>query len=281
MKIYQSAALFILFLSIFSATVPAQKMKAEDVLAKHLDSIGAANILSKNTSRMVVGDAAVKFVSQKNLPAQGRIVLASAAKKNFWGLSLNAIDYPTERFTYDGQKVKVKYVRHSERSVLGNFVLSNNLLMEESLLGGTLSTSWALLNMPGKNAKLSFEGTKRIDGKETFVLGYSPRSSDVDVKLFFDKQTFHHVRTEYKRTFSAAMGRTIDQSARQNETRLKIVENYSDFKQEKGLTLPHNYSLSYLATGQNGTTEIEWTFKLTEFAFNLNMDEKSFDADAN
>jgi hypothetical protein len=54
-----------------------------------------------------------------------------------------------------------------------------------------------------------------------------------------------------------------------------------DSRDEKGLTLPHGYRLVYSITGQNGTTEIEWSFKLSEFAFNQTLEEKTFDAEAN
>ena len=53
--------------------------------------------------------------------------------------------------------------------------------------------------MANKKAKLSLEGTKKIDGKENYVLSYSPKGgSDVDINLYFDKETFRHTRTEYK-----------------------------------------------------------------------------------
>ncbi|MEZ5428121.1 MAG: hypothetical protein R2747_17750 [Pyrinomonadaceae bacterium] len=255
----------------------AQKLKPEEVVAKHLDSIGTAEKRASLKTMMAVGDATVTFLSQKNQSAQGRIVLASASEKNFFGLNLNAVDYPFEKFTFDGKKSKVAIVRTS-RTILGNFISSNDLLLEESLLGGTLSTSWALHNLTDKKAKLSFNGTKKIDGKEVYAIGYSRKSGgDIDITLYFDKETFRHVRTEYKRTSSAAQGRTIDQSARQSETHLKVTEDYSDFKDESGLTLPHGYRLLYSISGQNGTSEVEWKFSLTEFAFNRPIDDKTFD----
>ncbi|HEV8159104.1 MAG TPA: hypothetical protein VGP58_08745, partial [Pyrinomonadaceae bacterium] len=268
------------YVALLSTPVFSQKMKAEDVVAKHLDSIGSAEVRSKNTSRIIVGDAAVTFISPKNLPANGRIVLASAGQKNFWGLNLNAVDYPFEKFSYDGKKVKVAYVRTGQRSLLGNFVLTYDLLMENSLLGGTLSTSWILLNQTEKKLKLSFEGTKKIDGKEVYVLDYSPKS-DINVQFYFNKETFRHVRTQYSRIFSAAAGRTPDTSSQQNESRLKVIENFSDFKEESGLTLPHNYNLQYSISGARGGTDIEWNFTLNEFLFNQTLQENTFDAEVN
>ncbi len=289
MKMFKLAVVFLL-LAVLSPAAFAQKLKAEDVLAKHLDSIGTAETRSAIKNQLAVGDVQVTFVSQKNLPAQGRVVLASEGVKNFFGLNLNALDYPLERFSFDGKKSKVAYVRIGVRSILGNFILSNSLLLEESLLGGTLATSWALSRLADNKAKLSFDGTKKIDGKEVYVLGYSPKGGgDFDIKLYFDQETFRHVRTEYKRTASASIGRTsrsgtgqsIDDSARQNESRIKIVENFADFKAEKGLTLPHNYTLNYAISGQSGTTEIEWKFVMSEFAFNQKLDAKTFDIETN
>lgn len=281
MNSFKLAVCFVL-LAVFSSSVFAQKMKAEDVLAKHLESIGTAEARADIKSQIAVGDVLVTFVSQKNQTAQGRVVLASEGAKNFLGMNLNAADYPLEKFSYDGKKTKVAFVRTNVRSILGNFILSNDLLLEESLLGGTLATSWTLANTANNKAKISFDGAKKIDGKEAYVLSYTPKGGgDIDIKLYFDKETFRHIRTEYKRTSSAPIGRTIDESARQSESRLKIVENFSDFKVEKGLTLPHGYSLNYSITGQNGTNEIEWKFSLTEFAFNQNLDAKTFDAEAN
>jgi hypothetical protein len=256
-------------------------MKAEDVIAKHLDSIAAAEKRITITNQIAVGETSVTFVSQKNMTAQGRLVLASSREQIFYGMNLNAVDYPFEKFIYDGKKASVATVLAGNRSVLGNFISSNNFLLEESLLGGTLSTSWSLLHLHNKKAKLSYDGKKKIDGKEVYALGYSVKGgSDIEITLFFDKETFRHVRSEYKRVSSAGIGTTPEQSSRFIETRLKVIEEFSDFKEEEGVTLPHRYRLNYQVSGQNGTTEIEWNSILTEFAFNQILAASTFDADA-
>ncbi|HEY8563829.1 MAG TPA: hypothetical protein VIL74_25845 [Pyrinomonadaceae bacterium] len=280
MKTFKFAACCLL-IAAFSVSALAQKMRAEDVIARHLESIGTAETRGAVKSRIAVGEATVTFVSQKNQSAQGRIVMASENAKNFLGMNLNAVDYPFEKFSFDGSKSKVAAFQNNVRTDLGSFILSNDLLLEESLLGGTLATSWALANIAASKAKVSFDGTKKIDGKEVYVLGYSPKGgSDLDIKLFFDKETFRHVRTEYKRISSAGIGRTPDQSSGYSETRLKVTENFGDYKPVKGMTLPHSYVINYSVSGQRGTSEIEWKFALTEFAFNPQLDDKTFDADA-
>lgn len=281
MKHIKPFVLLALVLFVFSVNSFSQKMKAEDVLSKHLDSIGTAEKRASVKSQIAVGNGTVKFVSQKNLSAEGRIVIASSLGKLFMGMNFNAVDYPLEKFSFDGNKSNVSFTRNGARSTLGNFLQSNNLIIENGLLGGTTATSWALADLANRKAKISYDGTKKIEGREVYALSYMPKGgSDVDISLFFDKETFRHVRTEYKRIASASIGRTSDESARQSETRFKVTEDFSDYRDEKGLMLPHKYRLNYAVSGQN-VTEIEWLFELNEFAFNPNLDEKTFSAEIN
>ena len=270
------------FVLIGASIASAQKMKPEELVAKHLDSIGSAEARAAIKSQIAVGEAVVTFISTKNVPAKGRIVMASSGPKNFYGLSLNASDYPGERFSFDGSKTKVAKVMSGQRSYFGIFVDGNELVLRDSLLGGTLASSWALHDVANKNVKLSVGGTKKMDGKEYHVLNYSPKKgSDVEITLYFEKDTYRHARTEYKRTSSAGIGVRPEQSSGFDETRLKIVEIFDDYRQEGSLTLPHSYKLLYNESGQRGTREVEWAYVMNEFAFNQAMDEKTFDVTGN
>ncbi len=266
----------------FATSLLAQKVKPEEILAKHLDSIGTAEARAATKSLIAVGDAQVKSITKITTPVVGRIVIASSGVKSFWGMNLNSTDYPSEKFSYDDKNAKVGLVRLGVRSTLGNFVQSNNLMLEQGLFGGTLSTAWAMFDAANRKAKLSFDGTKKIDGKEAYIVGYSPKGGgDVDIKLYFDKENFRHIRTEYKRVSSAGIGAKPEDSTRYSENRITLTEDFFDFKPEGKLTLPHGYRISYTTTGNsNGSTGIEWTFNLTEFAANQNMTDSTFDIDA-
>ena len=272
------AFLLLIALSFSASTANSQKMKPEDVVAKHLDSIAAADTRATVKSLILVGDATAKFISTKDQIVAGRVVLASEGMKNFLGMNMNSSAYPGERFSFDGKVTHVAIAQRGQRSVLGNFVESNKKILQESVFGGALSSSWSMLNMDTKKAKLSFEGTKKIEGKEAYVLGYSMKGGDLDITMYFDKDTFRHVRTEYKRTSSAGIGARPEDSTRFSASVLKVTEDFTDFKAENGLTLPRGYRLFYSVTGQNGTTEIEWVFKLTEFALNQKLESNTFDA---
>jgi hypothetical protein len=160
-------------------------------------------------------------------------------------------------------------------------------MMEESLLGGALANSWALYKVASKKPKLNFEGTKKTDGKETYILSYTPKGgSEIDIRIFFDSQTFQHVRTEYMIYKAAALG-SIDTSAGRDSSRWHIVETFSDFKTMGDLTLPSSYKINYTFFGGSSTQpgldknrDVDWTFKVTNFSFNQEADDKAFEIDA-
>lgn len=270
---------FPVFLILLSLSLPAfaQKLKADEIIAKHLDSIGTPEARAAAKSRMVVGEANVTFLSPRSPEASGRIVMASEANKMFMGITLDSPDYPRETFTFDGKDAKVGFTRLTQRSALGNFLKSNDNLLEDGLLGGVLSTGWLPLNMAANKGKIGGGGGKKIDGKETYSISYSPKGGgDVDITLYFDKETFRHVRTEYKRVESAPIGRTPNQSSGMTETRYKVVEDYSDFRDEKGLMMPHVYKMSYSVEG-GGNFQIAWVYTLTSFTPNPRLGPDSFD----
>lgn len=144
-----------------------------------------------------------------------------------------------------------------------------------------MSTSWELLSFDEKDAKLKYGGIKKIDGKSLHKLDYNPKKgSDLNISLFFDLDTFRHIRTEYTRIISARQGANVDASAGQSETRYKMVEEFSDFKEENKLTLPHAYKINQEILTGNGTTSYEWSMNLKQFNFNQSINATDFKVDS-
>lgn len=151
-------------------------------------------------------------------------------------------------------------------------------------MGGTLSSSRALLNTDLKKPKLSYEGTKKVNGREAFVLSYSPKNgSDLTIKMYFDNQNYRHIRTEYSRVIGAVMGSNVDSSAGRSDSRYRVVEDFSDFQKAGNLTLPGTYKFSYSFFGSGSTQfarnpnrELELKFSLTNFSFNDPLDVNAF-----
>jgi hypothetical protein len=260
-----------------------QKMKSEDVVAKHLESVGTPAARAAIKSRIAVGTVVVSIRTPSMGQASGRIVMASEGEKHLVGMMFDKVpDYPQEKLGYDAKNVTLSYVRPGVRSSLGNFFQIHKSIIKQGLVGGALSQAWPLFDLATSKPKLESSGTKKVGEREAYVLKYLPRgASDLEVTLFFDAETFQHLRSEYKGTFAAQMGATVDQSARQRESRYRLVEDFSDFRKEGGLMLPHKYKIFLEMTLPAGSYKADWEATLSEFGFNQDIDPKSFDVEAN
>ncbi len=174
------------------------------------------------------------------------------------------------------------FVTPGVRSVLGNFLMTHDLIFKQGLMGGTLSSAWPLLDLATRSSQLEYAGTKKVDGRTLHELKYLPRGgSDLKVTLFFDQETFQHVRTEYERVIPASIGDRSYTNVQQREISYKMVEEFSLFKPEGGLNLPHIYMIKLAVDTQNGTFLADWVIKLTQFDFNQKIDQSAFSISAN
>ncbi len=282
-SIFKSLTFCVIFFISFIIQISAQeKISAEEILAKHLDSIGTNEARANTKSTMVVGTSKAIFKGRGAGFAEGIVVLASEGEKSLIGMKFNNADYPFEIMGYDGHKFSAKQIRPGTRSVLGEFLRLHGSIFENGVMGGVLSQSWSLLNFNEKKGKLRFAGTETIDEKQVYKLNYAPKKGgDLDINLFFDADTFQHVRTEYKRILSSQIGGGgVDSSARQSETRYTMIEDFSEFKAENKLNLPHNYRLFLEIISGNGTVSYEWKMELQNFSFNNLIDSKEFKVDS-
>jgi len=214
----------------------------------------------------------------------GKGVILSSGDKNLWGFNLNSNNYPQDRFGFDGKETQAGYIRPGTRSALGGFILSYKELLREGLLGGTLLSSWTLLDQNARKAKVRYDGTKNIDSREVHVLDFSPRGgSDLNIKMYFDAENFRHLRTEYSRTISARQGASVDSSSSQSPTYYRLTENFSDFQTVNGLTIPKTYKINYSFTGASVLTanrQLEWSFNVVNISTNQELGPESFNIEA-
>jgi hypothetical protein len=273
-------ALLASLLLMFGLSASAQKMKVEDVVAKHLNSIGTNENRDKIKNQTILGTVSFALALDKNSVYNGKFVFAADMGKRLFGMAFNNEVYPLEKISYNEDKLKIAFIRAGSRSALGSYLSRYEGIIKQGLLGGAIFNKWALNNITVSKAKIELKGTKKIDGKECYVIGYSPKKGfGVEISLFFDAVSFQHIRTEYRSEIGAQLGPTPESSASQTETREVLIETFSDFKAEKDLTLPHKYKINYLVSGRN-TKEYNYDFELNGFYFNQDLDANTFDIEA-
>lgn len=282
MKNFKLLSLIVLFILFISANFAfSQKLKAEDIVAKHLDSIGTKENRAKIKNIAAVGMAEYKTVRSATYDfgkgATGGTIFLSEANKMYFGSKFNSVTYPLEEVVYDNKSVETAFIKPGQRSALGYYILNNRDVVREGLFGGSLSTAWSLFDLQSHQAKVDSAGKKKINGRDAYVLNYIIKaSSPLTIKLYFDAETFQHVRTEYRRAFPAPFTGKPTESSFQVQTVHLLTENFSNFKKVDGITLPHSYQINLLYDGKV-TDEIEWKFEFSEFRFNQKIDPASFE----
>ncbi len=255
----------------------SQELKAEDIVARHVASIGTADLRSGDTDISIVGDIVLNVARTSARDVAGKAVLASQGKKSLFAITLPLTTYPMEKMISDGKGLSIAQPTETSRSALGEYLYNNQVIIQGGLLGGVLNKGWTLNDLAGRKARVSSSGTKKIGDRDAYVLTYEPnKGGGVTIKLFFDKETFHHVKTEYSRMLSAQMGATPDISSRQSESYENLTEDFSDFKTDKGLTLPRGYKLTLYIQRAGSLKEYEYKFTFSDFYYNQKLDPNTF-----
>lgn len=264
--------LALLLMNIFAFAVKSQDLTADEIVSKHLDSIGTKEKRDAVKNRLVGG--ASDFESKlPNRKTTGKAIFVSEANDLFFVSSFNSKEYPFEKIGFFKGKQNLPYVTAGKRSPLGAFIADYNKILSDGLLTGSISQTWTLLNLQEQKGALKSAGTKKIDGQETYILSYSPKgsgSTEFKIKLFFDKQNFRHVRTEYRHAIAAKIA-TFGVLGQQTGVEISMTETFADFKVESGLTLPHSYKIRYFTDSNSGTYEYNWGFTISTYLFNQNL----------
>ena len=247
-----------------------------------MESIGAEKTRAAIKTRIISGTSQVIFRTAPAGQAVGKAVLASEGMKNLFGMSFPSPVYPREQLGFNGINFMAAFATPGTRSVLGNFLMTNDAVFKQGLMCGTLSSAWPLLDMQSRGAQLNYLGTKKIDDRLLHEVRYTPGgTSDLKITIYFDSDSFRHVRTEYERVIPAPMGRVEYSNVQEREGRYKMIEEFSLYRAEGGLNLPHIYTIKLSVDTVNGTFLAEWTIHLTQFDFNQKIDQSAFNITAN
>jgi hypothetical protein len=272
-------AVICLLLTSLSGITAAADTKPEDIVAKHLDSIGTAEARAAIKSRAVQGSLRFKVLVGGAGEIAGSWGQVSEQHKSNFVMRFGTGDWRGEQFVFNGDKTSFAAATASHRpSVFGKFVSDQDFIIKEGLLGGELSTAWALQNLDPARVKLDYMGLKKIDGRELQGIQYlSKGNTDMTVKLYFDPETYRHVMTVYSVSFSPNMGRHVTDSVNQQEIRYTIEERFSDFQTADGITLPRRYDLQYTQELASGSTRVyDWDMTADKILNNIELAPGNF-----
>lgn len=272
MRLIRSFAASFFSIAVLAAASSAQNLKPQEIIDKHLAAIGTREKRDSIKTLMAVGLS--EFESKVPLvKGGGKAILVSDPEDLFFVLSLNSREYPFEKVGFFGDKVSLPYSFAGTRSLLGHFLAENSKILSDGLFSGIMSLRWPLFGLDKRKVRIESGGTKKIGGKKMNVLEFNPAgaaSSELKTRLYFDSETYNHVRSEYRREISVG-NVTFGQANQQGTSILVLTEEFSDFKNEDGLNLPHSYRVTFQSNSNSSDYENSWGMKVSQYYFNQQL----------
>lgn len=244
-------ALFpLILLSVFTFTFAQDrkdaknlpKLTPDEIVAKHLESIGTADAISAVKTRVIMANGSVGSArAYGGAIPKGPAQFASDSNKVLLAMIFNSNEFPYEKAAFDGKDQSVG-LPNGQRTPLSEFLNAKKSILKEGLLGGALSSAWPLLDVKGRKAKLEYGGTDVVDGRPVYKLKYIPRD-ELKVTLFFDAETFQHVMTQYQYSVEVSLGASSTDIQSQKDF-FSMTERFGDFRKVGALTLPFSYTIT-------------------------------------
>jgi hypothetical protein len=260
----------VIFLSAISAS-PADKVSPEEVIAKSIEAFGPADVRSPATRRELDCRVAWRMIVGGAGALEGSGIVQTRGEKFHYHADFNNSVYPSEDIVYRGEgRPVIGQVTPGHRSVLGDFIFTNPVLLRNGLLGGVYNSAWPLFHFEKSGAKLTFRGTKKLDNKKVNEFEYQgPNQGDTKIYLYFDTETNQHVMTEYHALQPASLSGISQANGRDTVTVLQ--ERFSEFRQVFGMNIPLVWTIRY--TQQEGAVQ-QWQMTLQKQK--LDVPEEAF-----
>jgi hypothetical protein len=273
---------FIVLIFLPNLSLAADDPSVEEILQRHAHAVGTESARKQNQNRIAIG----KSEFEVSLPAwrsTGKAVFASDRQNTMLISSFDLPEYPFEKIGFFRGKTEIPFTTPGTRSPIGSYLISNDNILAERLFGGEISVSWRMLDSTSILERMKFAGRKKVNGREAFVIKYNARgntSSDSTIDIYFDAKDFRHLRTEYRQTIpDQSMHRVGTFGNQIGESRNTMVEDFDDFRNVEGLTLPFQYTVKLTVESRVGTKEFRWTFNFDEYRLGQNFGEDFFSFD--
>jgi hypothetical protein len=292
MRLIKLGIVLVLSCAVALPAFAAGKLTLDDVIARHLQSIGTPAARAAVKSRVAQGTTRFEFVTGGAGKMDGKTTLVSQENNSRLVMRFGNVDYQGEDLLTNGDRVDVRGTPN--RSTFGTFLYTQNALIREGLFEGQLSTAWPFLDPKVRGAKLTYNGLKTIDGHDAHEVKYVPRkSTDLEIRVYFDSETFRHVATVTSVNLDPRlvgdvlnstdfMGRgtpgdndRLTAQARQQPVRFKIEQRFSVFREVDGVTVPMESLLRFTIEGQTSSVRT-YNSKFDQVTNNVSLDPKNF-----
>lgn len=250
-----------------AAVAREDKLTAEEILKKHLDAIGGKEAATKFKSRIASGT-----IKKENDPER-KFTIASEPNKIAALFYFQQYDW---RLIFDGAKPHTRPEFNREYGMINN-------KYQEAIASGLMFNDASLFNVvvngAAEGAKFEAKGTKKVMGKQAYVVEYRKDKKSSPLRLYFDTETFMWVRTDFGRaTLTKGVGQfTNDAQIQEDQSAaVDIYVETSDFREVDGVKLPFQLNFTVTAPIIRNTFFSNLKATITEYKHDMNIDPKVY-----
>lgn|GEM_PF-1146261 len=242
------------------------KLSGEEIVNKYLAAAGGKQALTRFKSRVAVGtfnkegepEARMAIMSE----APDRVAAVYVFRDFDWRLIYTAgsiIIRP--QFPRQVSAIEDKY-----REMLSSGLMFNGIPLHN------------LLTSPGPDVKFEAKGTKKVRGRQAYVVELR-RGKGSPVQLYFDAENFMWVRTDFGRAEVTRQMRTftndvVNQSA--SETTIDFYVETSDFRDVDGVKLPFRVEMVVTSPILREKSAGTLVGNIKEYKHDVQIDPKMF-----
>lgn len=257
---------------------------AEEIVARHLKSLGTDKELERNRLRVAVGTSKFDIQGVSKRTVQGGSAFASDGLNMAFISTFDMADYRMERIGLFEDRINIPFVDAGKRSPLGSFLTSYDKVLSSRILGGAIFSSWVFGRSGDHTGRIRNAGKKKINGRDVWVVEYSPKGGlppGASIKLFFDAENYHHLRTVYEQKDADPGFYNTDPGLVRGATPLSsymrewtlemasnshsLTEDFEEINPVGGVTLPFKYKITLSIDSYKGTAHFDWTFVIREY----------------
>lgn len=238
-------AVFLCLLIVSSNTFAAD-LTPEEIIAKHLESIGKADARARMNAIAVAGTSSMMGLSGSVISNEGTMRFVSQGKVFIYESHFNTTTlYFGEALGWDGKKTTVGAFGAEGQSKLVDFFRIYPWLLEQGFFGGVLNHGWAANYFKEQKPQLRYDGLKKFNGQPALQLWCNPKKapSEFYMKLYFDPENYRLLGIQYYRLENPW-----------------LEERFLDYTETEGLMLPKKWEVYFMT--MTGNT-LKWTNQLT------------------
>src|SRR4051812_4289864 len=136
-QVFSPVSLLLVLLIATQINGQSKKLSPQEIITKHLASMGSLDDLSVAKRRMVIAGSEF-FVRSGTTKANGRAVLASDGDNLALFSTFNLSDYRMERIGIFSDKLDIPFIVPGRRSPLGRWLIAYDRTVNDRIFGGSI-----------------------------------------------------------------------------------------------------------------------------------------------